>query len=118
MAPSHFNEANYTTSTSSQYKDRCNIVDLWFDDGDVILSSRVAEHQLLFRVHAEVLSANSTVLRHRIENLSCVESCSGPCAEEGASIDIPVVELPEDGDYWCYFLRALYRGSRSASQHR
>ena len=112
------NEAEYTTSTSSQYHNRYYLPDLWFDDGDVILSSKVTEHQLLFRVHGEVLSANSTVLQHRIEDLSCVEACSEPCTEEGVSMDIPVVELLEDGDYWCYFLRALYRGSGSSSQRR
>lgn len=111
MALNNF-KAGHAPSKSSQHENRCCLPDLWFDDGDVIISSRIAEHTLRFRVHREILSANSNIWQHRFE------ACAEPCTDEGVVMDVPVVELPEGGDYWCYFLRALYRGSGSSSQHR
>ena len=73
---------------------------LWFDDGSIILIAR----DTAFRVHAGVLSRESTVFQNMIENMKEMKS--------ERMYDCPVMRISDTAMDLRFLLSVLYDGAR------
>ncbi|TDL22627.1 hypothetical protein BD410DRAFT_748386 [Rickenella mellea] len=85
------------TSDSVAIENRTRDAKLWFEDGNIILTTKLT----LFRVHRGVLLTNSSVFADML-------SIPQPERDEDSFLGLPVVEMFDDDKDVTHFLHVLY----------